>query len=103
MATGPNTVVAATPALKVTVSCYSTRERTVIHNNRSHAITIKSVGSIYKPYSSEPYIVNKRLAAGATITYYTGSGASYSNSHTITRRSIYNNSVGTRGCSSQGL
>ncbi len=95
VAAGPATAEAATPALKVTVNCYSNPERTVVHNNRSHAITIKSVGSIYRPYSNEPVFVYKRLAAGATVTFYSGYGASSSNPRTLTRQYIYNNEVGS--------
>jgi hypothetical protein len=86
---------ASTPALSVSVGCYSNPERTIIHNNRSYAVTIKSIGSIYRPYRSEPYYVYRRLAAGRTVTYYTGYGASASSTYTLTRRYIYNNTVGS--------
>jgi hypothetical protein len=86
----------ATPALKITVYCYSTKERTVVKNRTSRTVTLKSVGSIYKPYSNEPFPVTKRLAPGKQITYYTGAGATKSNPKTLTRRSIYQNTVGTR-------
>jgi hypothetical protein len=95
-ATPPVDVSGATPALKVTVYCYSSRERTVIKNQTSRTIRIRTVGSIYQPYSTEPFLVVKSLAAGATITYYTGAGATWASSRTLTRRSIYNNAVGTR-------
>jgi len=91
------TVEAATPALTITLDCYSSRERTTIRNNRSSTVTIKTVGSLYKPYSNEPFSVNRKLAAGKSVTYYTGSGASYSSSFTLTRRNIYNNSVSSEG------
>ncbi len=91
----PDDVESATPALKVTVYCYSTKERTVIKNQSSKTVTLKSVGSIYKPYSSEPFRVSKTLAPGKSITYFTGSGASASNAKTLTRQSIYNDAVGT--------
>jgi hypothetical protein len=61
------------------------------------AVTIKTVGSLYKPYSNEPFSVNRKLAAGKSVTYYTGSGASASSSATLTRRSIYNNTVSSEG------
>ena len=95
VASGPAAVEAATPALKVTVNCYSNPERTVVHNNRSKAITIKTVGSIYRPYSNEPISVYKRLAPGATVTFYSGYGASSSNPRTLTRQYIFNNEVGS--------
>ena len=90
-------VHAATPALTITLDCYSSRERTTIHNNRSTTVTIKTIGSLYKPYSSEPFYVNRKLVAGKSVTYYTGSGASYSSSFTLTRRNIYNNTVYSEG------
>ncbi len=95
VASAPTAVEAATPALRVTVNCYSNPERTVVHNNRSKAITIKTVGSIYRPYSNEPFAVYKRLAPGATVTFLSGYGASSSNSRTLTRQYIYNNEVGS--------
>jgi hypothetical protein len=96
-ATSPaGTVEGATPALKITVYCYSSRERTVIKNRSSKTVTLTSVGSIYKPYSNEPFLISKRLAPGKQITYYTGAGATKSNPKTLTRRSIYQNTVGTR-------
>lgn len=91
----PPNVDGATPALKGTVCCYSTKERTVIKNQSSRRVTLKSVGSIYKPYSSEPFAVSKALAPGKTVSYYKGSGASSSHARTLTRQSIYNDSVGT--------
>lgn len=92
---GHATAQASSPALSVRVYCYSNPERTVIHNNRTTSITITSVGSLYQPYSNEPFSVYRKLAAGKTITFYTGNGASYSNSNTLTRRYIYSNSVGS--------
>lgn len=86
---------AAKPALKVTVYCYSTKERTVIKNQSSKTVTIVKVGSIYHPYSNEPFAVSRRLAPGKQITFYTGNGAVKSNPKTLTRRYIYANTVGT--------
>lgn len=90
-------VDAATPALTITLDCYSSREKTTIRNNRSTTVTIRTVGSLYKPYSNEPFSVNRKLAAGKSVTYYTGSGASYSVSTTLTQRNIYNNTVSSEG------
>lgn len=93
----PGTADAATPALTVTLDCYSSRERTTIRNNKSVTVTIRTIGSLYKPYSNEPFTVNRKLAAGKSVTFYTGSGASYSSATTLTRRNIYNNTVSTEG------
>ena len=93
--TGVATTEASTPALSVRVSCYSNPEKVVVHNNRSRAITITTVGSRYQPYSYEPVRVNYRLGAGKTVTFYAGNGASASNPRTLTRNYIFNNEVGS--------
>jgi hypothetical protein len=77
----------------VTVYCYSSLEKVIIRNDRSRAITIRTVGSIYKPYSSEPFDVYRTLGAGKSITFRSGRG---SGANKLTGNSIYNNSVGTR-------
>jgi hypothetical protein len=88
----PRPVEASTPALTVAVACKATPEVTRVKNNRSRAITIKTVGSIYQPYSYEPFTVNRRLAGGRSITFESGSGA---NQNKLTGSYIYNNDVGT--------
>ena len=74
--------------MTISLSCYTSPERTTIHNGTSHAITIDSVGSTYKPRSNEPFSVDKHLSAGASITYQTGSGAKH---NVLTHQSIYDN------------
>ncbi len=93
---GPSTADAAT-GLTVTLDCYSSRERVTIKNTRSATVTIKTVGSLYKPRSNEPFTVNRKLAAGKSVSYYTGSGASASSAYTLTRQSIFNNDVASEG------
>jgi hypothetical protein len=93
---GVPTADAAT-GLTVTVDCYSSRERVTIKNTRSATVTIKTVGSLYKPRSNEPYAVNRKLSAGKTISFYSGSGASASNANTLTRQSIFSNDVAAEG------
>jgi hypothetical protein len=56
----PQPAEAARPALTVIVACQATPERTRVENNRRRAVTIKSVGSIYQPFSYEPIIANHR-------------------------------------------
>jgi hypothetical protein len=57
----PQPAQARLPALTVSVACKATPERTHVTNNRNRAITIKTVGSIYRPYSYEPFRVDRRL------------------------------------------
>ena len=51
------------------------------------------MGSIYRPYSYEPVRVDRRLGAGNTVTFESGSGA---NRNTLTGNHIYNNDVGSK-------
>ena len=81
------------PALTVTVACTATPERTHVKNNRNRAITIKTVGSIYRPYSYEPFRVDRRLGGGKSVTFESGSGA---NRNKLTGSFIYNNDVGSK-------
>jgi hypothetical protein len=93
----PAGVDAATPGLTITLDCYASRERTTIRNNRAATVTIRTVGSLYKPCSNEPFSVSRKVSAGKSVTFFTGSGATYSNSFTLTRRNIYNNTISTEG------
>ncbi len=89
----PRPADAATPAVTVSVSCTSAPEITRVKNNRSRSITIGTVGSIYRPYSYEPFRVNRSLGGGRTISFESGSGA---NTNKLTGSYIYNNDVGSR-------
>jgi hypothetical protein len=80
-------------SVTVTVDCYSSLEKVTIRNGRSRSITIRTVGSIYKPYSYEPFAVYRTLGAGKSITFRSGRG---SGANKLTGNSIYNNSVGTK-------
>lgn len=82
--------------LRVVVNCYSNPERVRVTNLSSHRITIRTVGSIYRPYSSEPFSKHRNLGAGDGITFFSGFAANNSNPNTLTRRYIFNNEVGTR-------
>lgn len=93
---GPSTADAAT-GLTVTVDCYSSRERVTIKNARSTTVTIKTVGSLYRPRTSEPFSVNRKLAAGKSVSFYFGSGASASSAYTLTRQSIFANDSSSEG------
>ena len=89
----PEPAQARLPALTVTVACKATPETTRVKNNRGRAITIKKVGSIYHPYSYEPFRVDRRLGGGNSITFESGSGA---NHNKLTGSYIYNNDVGSK-------
>jgi hypothetical protein len=89
----PQPAQARLPALTVTVACRDTPERTHIKNNRKRAMTIKTVGSIYQPYSYEPFKVNRKLGGGNSVTFESGSGA---NHNKLTGSFIYNNDVGIK-------
>ena len=73
----------AASGVSVSVNCYSSPERVTIRNNRHSSITVQTVGSIYKPYSSEPYGAYRTLKPGKSLTW-------------SAPRSIFNNDVGTR-------
>jgi hypothetical protein len=89
----PQPAQARLPALTVSVACKATPEKTHVKNNRNRAITIKTVGSIYQPYSEEPFRVDRRLGAGNSIYFESGSGA---NHNVLTHKYIYNNAVGSK-------
>jgi hypothetical protein len=87
--------IGATPALSVTAYCYSNPERVVVRNNRTYAITIRTVGSIYQPRSNEPFYKTVKLYPGKSVTFYSGYAASSTSSRTLTRAYIFANNVGT--------
>ena len=89
----PQPAQARMPALTVSVACKATPERTHIKNNRNRAITIKKVGSIYRPYTYAPFRVDRRLGGGKSVTFESGSGA---NHNKLTGSFIYNNDVGSK-------
>lgn len=91
----PRPAEAATPAITVTTGCTTNPETTRVKNNRSVAITVRTVGSIYQPRSNEPFYVNRRIAAGGSVTFKSGYAASSTSALTLTRQYIYENNVGT--------
>lgn len=89
----PRPAEARPAAVTVSVACKATPETTRVKNNRNRSTTIRTVGSIYRPYSYEPFRVNRTLRGGKTITFESGSRA---NSNKLTGSNIYNNDVGSR-------
>ena len=81
----------AVPAVKVTVNCDSNPEKTRVMNNTNRLITIKTVGSIYRPYPYEPFVVNRKLGPHRAITFQSGSKAKGRNE--LTTAYIYNSDV----------
>ncbi len=84
---------AAASGVAVKVQCDGNPEVTRVTNNRSNAVKIKNVGSVYQPRSNEPFRVDLKLAPGKTVAFETGYAA---NSHTLTRQYIYNSDVGSK-------
>ncbi len=80
-------------ALTVTVACKATPETTRVKNNLNRAITIKAVGSIYRPFGYEPVRVDRKLGPGKTVTFESGAGA---DRNVLTGSFIYNNDVGSK-------
>ena len=95
----------AVPAVKVTVNCDSNPEKTRVMNTTNRVITIKTVGSIYRPYTYEPFVVNRKLRPNRAITFQSGSKAKGRNE--LTTAYIYNSDVvetkeGARGRTAVG-
>lgn len=91
----PRLAEAATPAVTVTAGCTTNPETTRVKNNRTVAITVRTIGSIYQPRSNEPFAVNRTIAAGGTVIFRSGYAASSTSVLTLTRQYIYENNVGT--------
>ena len=82
------------PPVNVTVACKATPETTRVKNNLNRAITIRAVGSIYRPFGYEPVRVERKLGAGETVTFESGAGA---DRNKLSGSSIYNDDdVGSR-------
>jgi len=79
--------VAATTSVHIGLSCYGHPEKTTIKNTGGTSFKINTVGSTYKPYSFEPFTVNKTLSPGQSITYQTGYTA---HTNVLTHDYIYN-------------
>ena len=80
--------------MEVTVNCDSDPEKTQVRNNTNRVIEIETVGSLYRPYSYEPFVVNRELRPGRAITFQSGSKAKGRNE--LTNAYIYNSDVGSR-------
>jgi hypothetical protein len=81
----------AAPAVEVVVDCDSNPESTQVRNNTNRAIKIRTVGAIYRPYTFEPFVVNRSLEPNRTVTFQSGSEAKGRNE--LTNAYIYNSDV----------
>lgn len=85
--------VEAVNGVRVVVNCFANPETTRGSNKTAGTTTIRTVGSIYQPYSYEPITVNRSPGPGSSITFQSGWAASGVNK--LTGNYIYNNTVGT--------
>lgn len=79
---------ASAASVGIQLSCYSNPERTTIRNNTNKAFTILRIRSTYQPQDFEPFVLNRTLAPGTSVTYQTGQAASR---RVLTRNFIYYN------------
>ena len=84
----PPTAIEAASGVGIRLSCYSNPERVIVKNNRRRAITVRSVGSTYRPYSYEPFRVRKVVKPGKRVQFQTGRAARVNR---LTRNYIFNN------------
>ena len=61
--------------VNVTARCGGNPEKVIVENNTRHRIKVKTVGSIYRPRSNEPFHVGRTLRRGRTITFESGPAA----------------------------
>jgi hypothetical protein len=83
----------AASGVKVTVGCRSNPETARVENNTNHRIKIKSVGSVYKPRSNEPFRIGDGLGPGRSVVFESGDDA---NHDVLTGQYIYNNDAGSK-------
>jgi hypothetical protein len=84
----------AAAKISITLRCTSTPERTTIRNLSTKTVTIKTIGSLYNPRSSEPFTVNYVLGAGKAVTFQSGPNTT---GHTLTHLTIYNDTNSAEG------
>ena len=83
----------AASRVDVTARCDGNPERVIVKNNTRRRITVRRVGSIYRPYSFEPITVNRTLRPGRAITFQSGPAAKR---NVLTKQYIFNSDVGSR-------
>jgi hypothetical protein len=77
----------------VTARCDGNPERVIVVNNTRQRIEVRTVGSIYRPRSNEPFHVDRTLRRGRAITFQSGPAA---NRNVLSRQYVFNSDVGSR-------
>jgi len=83
----------AASCVTVTAECDGNPKRVIVANNTRHRIKIRTVGSIYRPRSDEPFRVDRTLRRGRSITFESGPAA---NRNVLTRQYVFNSDVGSK-------
>lgn len=83
----------AAARVNVTAKCDGNPEKVIVTNNTRHRIKIRTVGSIYRPRSNEPFRVDRTLRRGRSIAFESGPSA---NRNVLTRQYVFNSDVGSR-------
>lgn len=73
--TEPHFSTASLADIKITVSCRTNPELTRIDNLSSSDVTITTIKSLIDLTGGEPFTVNRKLGAGKTVIFRSGSGA----------------------------
>lgn len=89
--TNPAIPVTVPSEIIITLNCTGTPETTRIDNTGDAAITIYSVESLADQVGAEPYTVNRKLGAGRTVIYRSGSGAT--SGTILTHSAMYTNGL----------
>jgi hypothetical protein len=82
----------AASRVTVTAECDGNPERVIVANNTRHRIVVRTVGSIYKPRTNEPFRVDRTLRRGRSIAFESGPAA---NGNVLTRQYVFNSEVGS--------
>ena len=83
----------AAARVTVTARCDGNPERVIVANNTRQRIKVRTVGSIYRPCSNEPFHVDRTLRRGRAITFQSGPAA---NRNVLSRQYVFNSDVGSR-------
>jgi hypothetical protein len=79
--------------VNVTARCDGNPEKVVVANNTRHRIKVKTVGSIYRPRSNEPFPVDRTRRSGRSVTFESGPAADH---NVLAHEYIFNSDVGSK-------